>query len=1102
MKEKALMTICLCLMFFGLQAQTTKDNDRMIQVVATIVDTYGNPLSGATVKVSNKPVGVVSNLDGEVSLWVDHGATISISYLGMKTKTIKVIEPIKGNIVLEDNASELDQVVVNGYTRTTKKRATGSVGMVTAEDLKAKPLANIDLLLQGQLAGVDVKALSGRPGEAAKIRIRGTNTITGNADPLWVVDGVPLQKDLPKIESRQIKAGDFNDIFANGISGINPSDIESVTVLKDASAAAIYGSRAAGGVIVVTTKRGKQGKLSVNYSTNLSMVTSPPRSPKLMTSPEKLAWEQELWDEFAQPFFSKGERYPVIGVVGMIRSGYGKYEGWTKEQQDVEIARLGQHTTDWFGELFRNSFSHSHNLSLSGGSEKSTYYVSMGYSNQNGLVKKTDYDRYNISTKLDVKANKRVKLGLSMDMSWQTSNSSSLNEDPFTYAFFANPYERPYDEHGNYAADNTYYNLRLANGSKSALPMPDNGFNIMRELDHTSSKTNNYSTTVTGTLSVNIWDNLNFEGLASYSHTANNGESINDKDTYAAWNDRIFDTALMTSKRVYSSISQNSAYNNSYNLRGQFHYFNTFRNDHYVSALLGSEIRGQHSKSIYAKRYGYDELSGNSSMPVFPEGITIGRSNLEDYAYLIDGLSGQSISDERFASFYFSADYVYKNKYVFSFTARTDGSNNFGNDQQFNPTGSLGLSWNVDQEPFMQKLKPIISSLSVRTAFGYTGNINKSVYPQLVMDYLKDFRKTDTDYYRMGYIKNAPNANLRWEKTRDMKLSVDVGFLNDRLRLNGEIYKRTTSDAVSNLTIPYTSGFRTQSYNTSTLENSGAELSLYAGLVQTKDWRVSLSANIAYNRNKLVKYVAGSTGLAGQSYEGYPLGAIFSGKAAGIDSRLGLITYEPRPDAIFETISDRNKSDNYLYYLGTSNTPTNGGYSIQVSYKRVSLGIGGSYSIGGKVLNDVKSPVSYTNLGGTAVEKIPAPINDLYVNHLNVLRSVTDRWTPANHRTDANPRILDAHGTYYGLSNYVVASDLVTKSSRLEDVSYFKIGSLYLSYQFDNKLISRWGMSSLALSFSMNNILTLTNYSGIDPESPGAVYPMARSFSLGVSVGF
>lgn len=1102
MKGKAFATICLCLMFIGLKAQTVKENDLMIQVVATIVDTFGNPLGGATVKVSNKPVGVVSNLDGEVSLWVDKGASITISYLGMKPKTIKVLEPIKSNIVLEDNASELDQVVVNGYTRTTKKRTTGSVAMVTAEDLKAKPLANIDLLLQGQMAGVDVKALSGRPGESAKIRIRGTNTITGNADPLWVVDGVPLQKDLPKIESRQIKAGDFNDIFANGISGINPSDIESVTVLKDASAAAIYGSRAAGGVIVVTTKRGKQGKLSMNYSTNISMVTSPPRTPKLMTSPEKLAWEQELWDEFSKPFFDKGERYPVVGVVGMIRSGYGKYKGWTKEQQDAEIARLGSHTTDWFGELFRNSISHSHNLSLSGGSEKSTYYVSLAYANQNGLVKKTSYDRYNISTKLDIKANQRVKLGLSMDMAWQASNSSSLNEDPFTYAFFANPYERPYDEHGNYVPDETYYNLKLANGAKSALPMPDNGFNIMRELDHTSNKTNNYSTTITGTLSVNIWDNFNFEGLASYSHTANNGESINDKDTYAAWNDRIFDSALITSKRVYSSISQSSAYNNSYNLRGQLHYFNTFKQNHYVSALLGSEIRGQHSKSIYAKRYGYDALSGNTSMPIFPEGINIDRSNLEDYAYLIDALSGQSISDERFASFYFSADYVYKNKYVFSFTGRTDGSNNFGSDQQFNPTGSIGLSWNVDQESFMQKLKPVISSLSVRTAFGYTGNINKSVYPQLVMDYLKNFRKTDTDYYRMGNIKNAPNANLRWEKTRDMKLSVDVGFFNDRLRLNGEIYKRTTTDAVSDLTTPYTTGFRTQSYNTSTLSNAGAELSVYAGVIQAKDWRLSVSANIAYNRNKLVKYVAGSSSLAGQSYEGYPLGAIFSGKATGIDSRLGLITYEPRPDAVFETVSDRNKSDNYLYYLGTSNAPTNGGYSIQLGYKRFSLSIGGSYSIGGKVLNDVKSPVSYSNLDGAVVENIPAPINDLYVNHLNVMRGVVNRWTTTNHRTDANPRILDAYGPYYGLSNYVVASELVTKSSRLENVSYFKIGSIYLGYQFDNKWLKRLAVSSLAISFSMSNILTLTNYSGIDPESPGAVYPTARSFSIGVSVGF
>ena len=223
----------------------------LLKIDVTIVDENGEYLPGATLKTSDKTVGIVSDAEGKASLWAAKGSTLTVSYIGMQTRTIKVTRAITGNIVLENESTSLDQVVVNGYQRTTKRRVTGSVATLSAEDLKDKPMANIDMLLQGKIAGVDVKALSGRPGESAKIRIRGTNTITGNAAPLWVVDGVPLQKDIPSISSSQIRAGDFNDIFANGISGINPNDIESVTVLKDASAAAIYGSRAAGGVIVV-----------------------------------------------------------------------------------------------------------------------------------------------------------------------------------------------------------------------------------------------------------------------------------------------------------------------------------------------------------------------------------------------------------------------------------------------------------------------------------------------------------------------------------------------------------------------------------------------------------------------------------------------------------------------------------------------------------------------------------------------------------------------------------------------------------------------------------------------------------------------------------
>ena len=1098
-KTTLFIWMLLCLLVTTVQAQN-KQSDEDVLVDITIVDSNGDGLPGSTAKVSGRPVAVVTDADGKVSFWVHRGDKITLSYLGMQSRVLVANKPISGKITLQDEENTLDQVVVNGYQRTTKRRVTGSVATIDASDLKGKPLDNLDMMLQGKVAGVDIKAVSGRPGEAAKIRIRGTNTITGNADPLWVVDGVPLQRDIPKIETSQVRSGDFSDIFSKGISGINPNDIESVTVLKDASAAAIYGSRAAGGVIVVTTKRGTEGKMQVNYSTNLSLTTSPPRSADLMTSKEKLAWEQELWDEFSQAKFAKGETYPVIGAVGMIRSGYGRYAGMTREQQDAEIAKLGETNTDWFKQLFRNSFSHSHYLSLSGGGKRSTYYVSMGYENNLGLVKRTSYDRYNLNSKLDITANERIKLGVSVDVSWQKSNGSALGDNPFKYAYFANPYEKPYNADGSYAPDNTFKAIQDINGAPTT-QMPGNGYNIMRELDHTSNVAKNLNVTSILNLSVKLLDNLTFEGLASYGYTNSNDENINDKDTYAAWIDRPFEGSSTVSKRTYSSIFQSSTYNYNYNLRGQLNFFHTFHKRHYLSALLGTEIRGQYAKGIFAKRYGYDRVSGNTSMPTFPAGTKVTEADLKRYAAIIDALSGQNISEDRFASFYLSLDYVLNNRYVASFTARTDGSNNFGRKEQFNPTGSLGLSWNVDQEEFMKPLKPVISSLSIRTAMGYTGNINKTVYPQLVMDYYSRFRQSDDDYYRMGWIKNAPNPLLRWEKTRDMKLSLDLGMFNERLRLGAEFYSRRTYDAVSSVRVPYTTGFSDQVFNTSTLENMGMEFSLSAKVLKTKDWSASLSTNISYNRNKLVKYTPPTSGLANGQYQGYPLGSIFGGRITGIDEQTGLYTFQRRPDAVFNTVNDYRNANNYLYYLGTSNAPTTGGYSINVSYKDFSLNLGGSFSLGGKILNDITPYTSYSDISGQKLETVPSHLNDLYAHHLNVRRGVVNRWTPSNPRTDANPRILDAYGANLGLQNYVPASSQINNSAMLENVSYFKLNTVSASYAFREKLIKCVGLRSLALSLTVNNLFTLTNYSGIDPETPGAVYPLARTFTFGLSIG-
>lgn len=1096
---KALLSVCFLTVALTLAAQKAQP-DAMVQVDVTVVDSEGQTLPGATVQISGKSQGVISDADGHVSLWVDKGARIEFRYVGMKTVSMRVTKPVKGTITLEDDSSQLDQVVVTGYQRTTKRRTTGSVATLSAEDLKGSPTANLDMLMQGKVAGMDVKALSGRPGESAKVRIRGTNTITGNADPLWVVDGVPLQKDIPAISSSQVKAGDFNDIFSNGISGINPNDIESITVLKDASAAAIYGSRAAGGVIVITTKRGKEGKLNVSYSANVSIVTKPPHDANLMNSTEKLAWEQELWDEFSADRMAQGLRYPVIGAVGQIRSGYGKYAGWTTEQQDAEIQRLGSQSTDWFGELFQNSVSNSHYLSLSGGSDKTSYYVSLGYAKNNGLVKNTDYDRYNINSKLDLKPSRKLKIGVQLDLSMQESNGPSLNVDPFKYAYFANPYERVYNADGSYASDNTYNTLAISNGSVGMME-PENGFNIMREINETSSKSKNLSAQAIATLSYNIIDNLSFEGLASYGYTDNHTDNVNGKGTYAAWKDRPFETSL-TSKRSYGSITQTSAYNTSYNLRGHFLYSNTFADDHYISALAGAEIRGQYAKSIYEKRYGYDPVTGNSSFPVYPEGTNVDYSTLLSYAKIMDGLSGQSREKTTFASFYLTLDYVLKNRYILSLTGRTDGSNNFGSDEQFNPTGSVGLSWNVDQESFMQSLKPVFSTLSVRAAMGYTGNINKSVSPQLVMDYLSNFRNLGNFFFRIGDIHNAPNPRLRWEKTRDMKVSLDMGFFNDRLRVQGELYDRRTRDAVSSVPVVYTTGFGTQTFNTSELLNQGAELSVSATAFSNRDWRVSLSANIAWNRNKLLKYNPPTTSMFDSNYEGYPIGAIISGHVLGIDRKLGIYAYEVRPDVNMSTAADRGKSNNYAFYLGTSNAPTNGGYSVSVGYKKVTLSMGGSFSWGGKILNNISCPVGYSTLNGSVVESIPTQENDLYTNFLNVTKDRVNRWTPSNPITNAYPRIIDAYGEKLGLDRYMVTSDKITRASMMENVSYFKLGSIMLTYSMDYAWLKRAFINSITLSGGVSNVFTITNYDGIDPETPGAVYPQPRTYSMGLSVNF
>lgn len=1079
-----------------------------------VVDSNGKPLRGVSVMVEGTKHGTATDANGLFEIVAERGQTLVFSYLGMQTQRSAIDSQFADMMIgmKVAAAEQLEEVVVTGYSTTTKTRTPGSVAVLTAEDIQGSPLQSLDMLMQGKVAGVNVQAVSGRPGESAEIRIRGTNTLTGNAEPLWVVNGVPLEKDIPVISSSNIRSGDFSSLYMDGIAGINPEDIESITILKDASAAAIYGARAAGGVIVVTTKRGKEGKMKVNYSSSVSLTTKPVRAADLMNSAEKLQFEQELWDEFSKESYLYNQtsttklNVPIIGITGQVRSGYGKYAGWTEAQQDEYLASLAANTTDWFDELFRNSVSTKHHISLSGGGDKSNYYVSLGYNNLNGLLKNNYTDSYSINSTLGINAAKNLRIDFLTSIGYQKAREPSQGTNVFLYAYYANPYESPYNEDGSYREDETYYKFRDANGVTN-MNYPDNGFNLMRELNETSTVTKNFSASETIQLTWNFHNDFSFSGMGSFFYSNHNSENINGANTYTAFLDRPFEgNDAIYSQRKYGSITQTATQGLGYTLRGQFNYDRMFGGDkHYVTALAGAEISSQQSNTIYSKRYGYDPVTGGSVSPTPPSSANP-ESDITSLLQLMDGLTGQYIDEQAMASFYFDADYTYDRRYTVKFSFRTDGSNNFGQKQQFNPIWSAGFSWNLMQEQFANSLDNIFSQLIFRSSLGYTGNINRNIYPKLVLKYTGVYRYVDNDYLRLGSVTGAPNPNLGWEKTFDYKFNLDMGFLKNRFTLSLEYYNKLSTRVVSTVLTVSTTGFTRQGYNTSTIANRGFEVSMGAQILKSDDYSLSVFANGAYNSNKLLKYDAPSVGYDGK-YVGYPTDALFAGEYIGINPYNGMYEFKPRSDAEFNKDNDYKLRDNYLYYLGPQTAPYTGGFGISGSYKNFTASLSGSFSIGNKVINSLSPITTYSYFdrfkpGGPSGTTPQTVYADLYALNYNILREQHYRWTTDNPVTDGYPRIVDPYTGIKVDGKSYMSDDKITNAALLEDISYVKFSSISLSYKLGERMLEKIKLNSAEISFMMNNLFTISTYKGIDPETPGAIYPQSKSFSLALRIGF
>ena len=1096
---RTLISLLLALLFGATAGAQTLFSGR-------VVDSDGLGVIGAGVVCSGRPDrGTVCDEDGSFRLEVPKGISkVEISALGMQSVVYDLENSAVKDalIVLEYESTMLDQVVVTGYAQTTVKRITGSVGILNSDSFKDKPLASVSSLMQGEVAGVQVQAVSGQPGTQSRIRIRGTNNLSGSSNPLWVVDGVPLQNESPNLSSEEMAAGAFDNIFISGIGGINPNDIESITILKDAAAAAIYGSRAANGVIVVTTKRGSEGRLKLSYSNNFTWSFRPQRNLELMDSGEKIAWEQELWDEFAADRYAAAQSdntviYPVVGIVGQVRAGCGQFAGWDKARQDAYLQELASSTTDWYGELFRNAFSHNHHLSLSGGSDKAAYYISLGYNDDNGMLINNRYQRYNVNSSLTLTPARWIKLDIGNDFSRQSSKSPDSYVDAFKYAYFANPYEKVRNEDGSWAADNTYFSLGYYNGRGVEEVMPLDGFNILKELELNSTTTVNVSNTLRAQADIRILEVLKFVGLLSWSYSDNSTDKIVDASTYTAFRDRLgYDDKSQT--KLYGSITQNRGKRSSYVARGHFAWNQSFGR-HTLNVIAGAELRGSDSNTVYSKRYNYNPITGTSSMPSI-SGPT------DEWVKEVERLSGEYFTRSRYASFYASADYFLGKTIVLNASVRTDGSSNFGSERQFNPTWSAGAAWHLGEEKWMQRQR-VLSHATLRAAYGFTGDVNTSAPHYLVMQYaLQEYRYVNGKSYMMGSIPTAPNPDLGWEKTRDAKLGIDLGFLKDRLCLQAETYYRLSTDVVTSSRVASTSGYTYVYYNSADLMNSGVEFTLNGKIVRSRDWNVGASLNFAYNYNKVLSYKpASSTITAKDRYvEGYPVGAIISGRYEGIDPVSGLYNFRLRPDAEVLTPSDLNDPDNYRWYLGTTIAPFTGGFNINASWKLLRLSVSGVYSFGNKVYEMIDSPASYLNArhDGVSTESVQSQYSDLYSNHLNVRRDRTSRWTESNSSGTLYPRIYDCYGTRYNFAQTNPMDWNIVNAIYLKDVSYLRIKSIVLSCELPQAWLEKIRMEKICFNLSLNNMITISSYDGMDPEVPGATYPTTRSVSLGVSLGF
>ena len=1076
----------------------------------TVADASGEALIGVTVYNENSKQGAVTDIDGNFNLAAKRGDRITFQMLGMKTQTISFTGQSTLSISMEEEAFVTDEVIITGFQEVDRKLFTGASESLKMDDIRPQGMVDVGRVLEGQVAGVNVDNVSGTFGTAPRIRIRGNASINGNNQPLFVVDGVILE-DLSNVNTDDLISGNANTLVGSSIANLNPSDIESFQILKDASATAIYGARAANGVVVITTKRGKSGQLKVNYSANFSGKLRPTYNQfDLLNSAEEMSVYRELASKGIVDISTsvRGRNYGALGKMYSLIANHELAWGPGGTLNEQFLNQYENANTDWFGVLFRDfGLQQQHSLSFTAGSEKSNSYYSISYLDDQGQTIADRVSRFTGTARNTYFISDQFTFGLKLSASYRDQIAPGTRNrelDPitgqFNRDFDINPYSyslntarsiRPFDENGNLE----FFRRNFA------------PFNILHELENNFIDINVLDVSAQTDFEFTPRDNISLKGVLQIRYANTSREHIITENSNQAEAFRANDTQfIQQSNNLLYNDPDNPGLNPVVVLpQGGFNYLDqndllnffsrisgdwskTFDGVHEVNVLAGQEVRLTNRTESSAAGLGVVYESG---------GIVVTDPNIIEF-FNLQNIDYFTLNEEkdRFVGWFLNGGYAWKSKYVANFTFRYDGSNQLGRSTQarFLPTWNVSGAWNVYNESFMKQY-PMISDLRVRATYGISGNLPPQA--SAVLNIQSDVTIRPTDVEPFLFIDDLTNTELTWEKLREFNIGLDFGLFKNRISASFDYYIRESFDLIGTVQTSGIGGQGLKVGNFADMEIKGFEFTINSTNYEAGDFRWQTNLNMGHSKDVITKLDFGpryvdAVGQNGAAVLGRPRRSLFSADFAGLNFA-GIPTFvDTEGTTVFQfDLQERGNLEEALVFEGSTEPRTSGGFTNTFTYKGLTLSVLLSYKLGYKIrLNDAFFE-TYTDFDALPGELV-------------------DRWTvPGDQDLTDIPVIVDRNVAQAN-ADVVQAYRLYNKSTvRVADGDYLRLKTVRLSYQIPAVISQRFGFSNVNVSVEGQNLALLyadwENLRGQDPEffsSGGVSLPQPRLLTFSLNLGF